>query len=405
MKVLERFLNYVKFDTTSDEESTLCPSTNGQMLLAKFLVNELKGIGVEDVTLNENGYIYASIPSNIGKEVPIVGFIAHMDTSPAVSGVNIKPRIVSYEGKDIVLNKELNIILSDKEFPELKQYVGQDLVVTNGTTLLGADDKAGVAEIISAVEFLLNNPEIKHGTIKIGFTPDEEIGRGADLFNVKKFNTDFAYTIDGGLLGELQYENFNAAGVKIKIHGKSVHPGNAKNKMINAAQIATQIVQMFPKDEVPEKTEGYEGFYHLAAIEGSEENASLQYIIRDFNKENFEIRKQKVKEIVNQVNKQYQQPIVELIINDQYYNMKEKIETAIHIVEIAKEAMIEVGVEPKIIPIRGGTDGARLSFMGLLTPNLFTGGHNFHGKYEYIPVKSMEKAVDVIIKIIEKTCK
>ncbi len=402
MKVLERFLNYVKYDTSSDELSTKCPSTTGQMMLAKFIVSELKEIGVSDVSLDDNGYIYASIPNNMDKEVPTVGFIAHMDTSPAVSGNNIKPKIVHYDGNDIVLNKESNIVLSDKEFPELKQYLGQDLVVTDGTTLLGADDKAGVAEIINAIEYLLNNPDIKHGTIQIGFTPDEEIGRGADLFDVKKFNADFAYTLDGGVLGELQYENFNAAIVKFKIHGKSVHPGDAKNKMINAAKIATLIVQMHPKDEVPEKTEGYEGFYHLTAIEGNEEEASLQYIIRDFDKANFDKRKERVKDIVNQVNMQYQNPIVELKIKDQYYNMKEKIETSMYIVDIAKDAMIEVGVEPKIIPIRGGTDGARLSFMELLTPNIFAGGHNFHGKYEYIPVKSMEKAVDVILKIIEK---
>ncbi|QVK19654.1 peptidase T [Mycoplasmatota bacterium] len=404
MKVEERFLNYVKFDTTANEDSMDCPSSKGQIELAKYIVDELKNLGIKEVALDEFGYIYATIPSNIDKEVPTVGFIAHMDTSPAISGKDIKPRIVKYDNEDIVLNKELNITLSNKEFPNLKQYVGKELIVTDGTTLLGSDDKAGASEIITAVEYLLTH-DIKHGTIKIGFTPDEEIGRGADKFDVKLFNADFAYTVDGGVIGELQYENFNAASAKINIQGKSVHPGDAKNKMINASLIAAQIASMFPKDEVPEKTEGYEGFYHLSQIQGNEEKATLEYIIRDFDKDSFENRKTFVKEVVSRINEKYAEPIVKLTLKDQYYNMKEKFENAMYIIDTAKEAMMDVGVEPKIIPIRGGTDGARLSYMGLLTPNIFTGGHNFHGKYEYVPIDSMEKAVEVILKIIEKVIK
>ncbi|NLG81469.1 MAG: peptidase T [Bacilli bacterium] len=401
MKVHERFLNYVKFDTTSDEDSLTTPSTPGQIELAKYLVEELKQLGLNEVTLDEHGYVYATLPANIEKKVPVVGFIAHMDTSPAVSGKNIKPRIVKYDGNDIVLNEELDIVLSSKDFPSLNDNLGEELIVTDGTTLLGADDKAGIAEIITALEYIIKN-NIKHGTIKICFTPDEEIGRGADKFDVAKFNADFAYTMDGGPIGELQYENFNAAGVKIRIQGKSVHPGSAKDKMINAALIATEIAQAFPKDEVPEKTEGYEGFYHLNGISGSEEEATMSYIIRDFDKNNFERRKQKVLEIIESINKRYTQPIVEALVYDQYYNMKEKFTDAMHIIELAKEAMEEIGITPHIVPIRGGTDGARLSYMGLLTPNLFAGGYNFHGKYEYIPIKAMEKATELIVRIVEK---
>lgn len=401
MKVHERFLNYVKFDTTSDEDSLTTPSTPGQIELAKYLVEELKQLGLNEVTLDEHGYVYATLPANIEKKVPVVGFIAHMDTSPAVSGKNIKPRIVNYDGNDIVLNEELDIVLSSKDFPSLNDNLGEELIVTDGTTLLGADDKAGIAEIITALEYIIKN-NIKHGTIKICFTPDEEIGRGADKFDVAKFNADFAYTMDGGPIGELQYENFNAAGVKIRIQGKSVHPGSAKDKMINAALIATEIAQAFPKDEVPEKTEGYEGFYHLNGISGSEEEATMSYIIRDFDKNNFERRKQKVLEIIESINKRYTQPIVEALVYDQYYNMKEKFTDAMHIIELAKEAMEEIGITPHIVPIRGGTDGARLSYMGLLTPNLFAGGYNFHGKYEYIPIKAMEKATELIVRIVEK---
>lgn len=401
MKVHERFLNYVKFDTTSDEESFTTPSTPGQIELAKYLVEELKDIGLSNVELDEYGYVYATLPANINKQVPVVGFIAHMDTSPAVSGKNIKPRVIKYEGEDIILNEELDVILSSKDFPSLNNYIGEELIVTDGTTLLGADDKAGIAEIITALEYIIKN-NIKHGTIKVAFTPDEEIGRGADKFDVVKFAADFAYTMDGGPIGELQYENFNAAGVKISIQGRSVHPGSAKGQMINAVLIATEIAQAFPKDEVPEKTGGYEGFYHLTGLTGSEEEATMSYIIRDFDKDNFERRKQKVLEIVESINKRYSQPIVEALIYDQYYNMKEKFTDAMYIIDLAKEAMEEIGVTPNIVPIRGGTDGARLSYMGLLTPNLFAGGHNFHGKYEYIPIKAMEKATELIVKIVEK---
>lgn len=401
MKVHERFLNYVKFDTTSDEESFTTPSTPGQIELAKYLVEELKDIGLSNVELDEYGYVYATLPANINKQVPVVGFIAHMDTSPAVSGKNIKPRVIKYEGEDIILNEELDVILSSKDFPSLNNYIGEELIVTDGTTLLGADDKAGIAEIITALEYIIKN-NIKHGTIKVAFTPDEEIGRGADKFDVAKFAADFAYTMDGGPIGELQYENFNAAGVKISIRGRSVHPGSAKGQMINAVLIATEIAQAFPKDEVPEKTGGYEGFYHLTGLTGSEEEATMSYIIRDFDKDNFERRKQKVLEIVESINKRYSQPIVEALIYDQYYNMKEKFTDAMYIIDLAKEAMEEIGVTPNIVPIRGGTDGARLSYMGLLTPNLFAGGHNFHGKYEYIPIKAMEKATELIVKIVEK---
>jgi len=401
LKVHERFLNYVKFDTTSDEESFTTPSTPGQIELAKYLVEELKDIGLSNVELDEYGYVYATLPANINKQVPVVGFIAHMDTSPAVSGKNIKPRVIKYEGEDIILNEELDVILSSKDFPSLNNYIGEELIVTDGTTLLGADDKAGIAEIITALEYIVKN-NIKHGTIKVAFTPDEEIGRGADKFDVAKFAADFAYTMDGGPIGELQYENFNAAGVKISIQGRSVHPGSAKGQMINAVLIATEIAQAFPKDEVPEKTGGYEGFYHLTGLTGSEEEATMSYIIRDFDKDNFERRKQKVLEIVESINKRYSQPIVEALIYDQYYNMKEKFTDAMYIIDLAKEAMEEIGVTPNIVPIRGGTDGARLSYMGLLTPNLFAGGHNFHGKYEYIPIKAMEKATELIVKIVEK---
>jgi len=404
MNVKQRFLNYVKIDTMANEDSDACPSSQGQMELAKFIVEELKTIGIKDVKLDEFGYVYATIPSNIDKTAPTVGFIAHMDTSPAVSGKDILPKIVKYVGDPIRLNEELGITLSSKEFPNLNQYVGKELIVTDGTTLLGADDKAGIAEIITAIEYIINNNP-KHGTIKIAFTPDEEIGRGADKFDVAFFNSDFAYTMDGGVIGELQYENFNAASAKIMIQGKSVHPGDALDKMINAALIASEISNMFPKAEVPEKTSGYEGFFHLASIQGSEEKASLDYIIRDFDMDNFNHRKRVVEDIVKEINDQYDRPIVELKIKDQYYNMKEKFVNKMEIIEIAKEAMIELGIEPKIVPIRGGTDGARLSYMGLLTPNIFAGGHNFHGKYEYIPIESMEKAVSVILKIIEKVAR
>ncbi len=359
-------------------------------------------MGLEDVSMDENGYVMASLPSNSDKEIPTIGFIAHLDTAPDFSGKSVKPQIVeNYDGKDIVLNEELNIILSPDDFPELLKYKGQDLITTNGTTLLGADDKAGVAEIITAVEYLCNNPEIEHGTIKVAFTPDEEIGRGANLFDVDKFGADFAYTIDGGEIGELEYENFNASIAKIKINGRNVHPGTAKNQMINSITIAMELQAMLPVNERPEYTENYEGFYLLFDIKGSVETTEMTYIIRDHDLKKYKQKNKLMKRVVKFLNKKYGKNTVELKIENQYYNMKEKIEPVIHIVETAEKAMLAVGVEPVKKPIRGGTDGARLSFMGLPTPNIFTGGHNFHGKFEYIPIQSMQKAVEVILKIIE----
>ncbi|KYH29643.1 MULTISPECIES: peptidase T [Clostridium] len=400
--VVERFLRYVKFDTKSDEESNTVPSTKGQMVFAKELVKELKEIGLSDVSVDDKGYIMATLPSNIEKQIPTIGFIAHMDTSPDMSGENVNPQFVeNYDGRDILLNKENNVVLRTIDFPEIKDYKGKTLITTDGTTLLGADDKAGIAEIITAVEYLINHPEIKHGTIKLGFTPDEEIGRGADYFDVKKFNADFAYTVDGGALGELEYENFNAASAKIVVKGRNVHPGYAKGKMINSMLIANELVGMLPKQEVPELTEGYEGFYHLIGFNGEVEETKLQYIIRDFDMAKFKERKNTMASVVSELNKKYGEGTVILEMKDQYYNMKEKVEPVKHIVETAFKAMKEVGVTPKVTPIRGGTDGARLSFMGLPTPNLFTGGHNFHGKYEFIPTFAMEKAVEVILKIID----
>ncbi|PRR72094.1 peptidase T [Clostridium thermopalmarium] len=400
--VVERFLRYVKFDTKSDEESNTVPSTKGQMVFAKELVKELKEIGLSDASVDDKGYIMATLPSNIEKQIPTIGFIAHMDTSPDMSGENVNPQFVeNYDGGDILLNKENNVVLRTIDFPEIKEYKGKTLITTDGTTLLGADDKAGIAEIITAVEFLINHPEIKHGTIKLGFTPDEEIGRGADYFDVKKFNADFAYTVDGGALGELEYENFNAASAKIIVKGRNVHPGYAKGKMINSMLIANELVGMLPKQEVPELTEGYEGFYHLIGFNGEVEETKLQYIIRDFDMTKFKERKNTMASVVSELNKKYGEGTVILEMKDQYYNMKEKVEPVKHIVETAFKAMEEVGVTPKVTPIRGGTDGARLSFMGLPTPNLFTGGHNFHGKYEFIPTFAMEKAVEVILKIID----
>jgi tripeptide aminopeptidase len=403
--VTKRFLNYVKFDTMADAESNTCPSSPNQWELARYLENELKEIGMDEVSLDENGYVMATLKANTEGVSKTVGFIAHMDTSDAMSGANVKPRIVKYTGEAIVLNEDLNIRLSKEEFPELERYVNQDIIVTDGTTLLGADDKAGIAEIITAMEYLIQHPEIKHGDIKVAFTPDEEIGRGADLFNVEKFNADFAYTLDGGVIGELQYETFNAAEAKITVKGKSVHPGDSKGKMINAVLIASEIASMFPEDQRPETTEGYEGFYHLVSIKGDVENASLYYIIREFDKENFHNRKEFVKEVVNKINTKYQNKIVSLEVNDQYYNMKEKLIDHMYILEYAKQAMEELGIEPIIVPVRGGTDGSKLSFMGLLTPNIFAGGHNFHGKYEFIPTQSMEKAVELIVRISENLAK
>ncbi|WP_321516781.1 peptidase T [Marinifilum fragile] len=404
--VVDKFLKYVKFDTESDTETGLTPSTPGQMVLAKELAKELEEIGLVNVSVDENGYVMGVLPSNIDREVPKVGFVSHMDTSPDFSGKNVKPQILEdYNGMDIVLNKEQNIVMKVSDFPELIKYKGQTLITTDGTTLLGADDKAGVAEIITAVEYLAKNPEIKHGPVHVGFTPDEEIGKGADFFDVKKFGADFAYTLDGGEIGELQYENFNAAFAKITFKGRNVHPGMAKDKMINSMTIANEFAARLPKDEVPEKTEGYQGFYHLIAMNGGVESTSLQYIIRDFDMTNYEARKKFIEDLCSDYNAKYGEGTVTLEMTNQYYNMREKVEPVKYIVDIAEEAMKEVGVTPMVIPIRGGTDGSRLSYMGLPCPNIFAGGHNFHGRFEYVPVQSMEKAVDVILKIVDLIAK
>lgn len=400
--VVERFLKYVKFDTKADEESTSIPSTASQLVLARELVKEMEELGLKNVSLDENGYIMGELPSNVDKNLPVIGFIAHVDTSPDMSGTNVNPQIVkNYDGGTIVLNKEQNIVLSPEEFPELKEYVGKDLITTDGTTLLGADDKAGIAEILTAMEYLIAHPEVPHGTIKVGFTPDEEVGRGADHFDVKKFGANAAYTIDGGKIGELEYESFNAAQAKVKVQGRNVHPGYAAGKMKNSILIANEFIGMFPADEVPERTAGYDGFYHLNSVKAEVEETSMQYLIRDFERENFERRKQFFIKVVEDINKKYGEGTVILDLKDQYYNMKEKISEAMYIVDIAHEAMEAVGVTPKVKPIRGGTDGSRLSFMGLPTPNIFAGGENFHGKFEYVPIQSMEKAVEVIVKIAE----
>lgn len=400
-KVVQRFLKYVTFDTTANPNNSNCPSSEGQRVFANYLVEELKSLGLEDAHVDENSYVMATLKGN--KEgVETIGFISHLDTAPDVTGKNVKPKIIkNYDGKDIVLNEELNIITSPKDYPDLKKFIGEDLIVTDGTTLLGADDKAGISEIVTAIEYLVNNPEIKHGDIKIGFTPDEEIGRGADLFNVEKFGAKYAYTIDGGIMGELQYENFNAAAAKITIQGRNVHPGAAKNKMINALHIAAEISQMFPQSERPETTEGYEGFYHLNDINGNVENATMVYIIRDHSKEKFEHRKQYMKDAISKVSEKYNGRVT-LELNDQYYNMKEKVEPVKFIVDIAEEAMKECDITPIIVPIRGGTDGARLSFMGLPCPNIFTGGLNFHSKNECIPIIALEKCSNLIVKIAQK---
>lgn len=400
-KVVERFLRYVTFDTTANPNNSNCPSSEGQRVFANYLVEELKSLGLEDAHVDENSYVMATLRGNT-EGVETIGFISHLDTAPDVTGKNVKPKIIkNYDGKDIVLNEELNIITSPKDYPDLKKFIGEDLIVTDGTTLLGADDKAGISEIVTAIEYLVNNPEIKHGDIKIGFTPDEEIGRGADLFNVEKFGAKYAYTIDGGIMGELQYENFNAAAAKITIQGRNVHPGAAKNKMINALHIAAEISQMFPQSERPETTEGYEGFYHLNDINGNVENATMVYIIRDHSKEKFEHRKQYMKDAISKVSEKYNGRVT-LELNDQYYNMKEKVEPVKFIVDIAEEAMKECDITPIIVPIRGGTDGARLSFMGLPCPNIFTGGLNFHSKNECIPIIALEKCSNLIVKIAQK---
>lgn len=402
MTLVERFFEYVSFDTQSDMDTGLTPSTPGQMFFAKYLVDELKRIGMSEVKVDDNGYLTATLPSNISRRVPVVGFIAHMDTSPDFTGKHVKPRIVSnYDGGDIALDEEENIYLKPDEFPELTKYLGQDIITTDGHTLLGGDDKAGIAEIVTAMAYLIKNPEIEHGKIRICFTPDEEIGQGADHFDVEGFGADFAYTLDGGELGELQFENFNAAFVRLVVHGRNVHPGYAKGKMRNSMRIAHQLASMLPRHETPEHTEGYEGFYHLMSFNGDVEKTELTYIIRDFDSDRFEKRKREMHHLVNKVNAEFGPDTVEIIMNDQYYNMRTKIEPKMHIVDLAAEAMKRAGVTPLILPIRGGTDGARLSYMGLPTPNIFAGGHNFHGRYEFIPVQSMEKAVKVILQIVQ----
>lgn len=400
MTVVDRFLQYVKFDTQSDELTNLTPSTPGQMIFAQHLEKELRELGLTEISLDDNGYLMASLPSNVDRaDVPVVGFIAHLDTSPDLTGRHVSPRIVEhYDGGDIVLNAEKGIILSPSEFPELENYVGQDLIVTDGNTLLGADDKAGIAEIITAVDYLIRHPEIPHGKIRIAFNPDEEIGQGAHKFDVKRFGADWAYTMDGGEIGELEYENFNAAVARVTFSGRNVHPGYAKHKMINSLRIANQFAIMLPRWETPEHTEGYEGFYHLISIEGTVEKTVLTYIIRDHDRDRFERRKKEFEHLTRKINKEFP-GVASLEIKDQYYNMREKIEPVKHIIDIAVEAMKCADVTPKVVPIRGGTDGAQLSFMGLPCPNIFAGGLNFHGRYEFVPIPSMEKASRVIVEI------
>lgn len=402
MSITDRFLKYVSFCTTSDEETNMTPSTPGQMMFAKYLKDELTALGMQEVELDDNGYIMATLPANVeGK--PTIGFIAHMDTAPDASGKNIHPRIVSqYDGKDIVLNEKENIVLETSKYPEILRYEGQDIIVTDGKTLLGADDKAGIAEIVSACEYLIHHPEIKHGKIRVGFTPDEEIGQGADHFDVQKFGCDFAYTMDGGAIGELEFENFNAAACKIRIHGTNVHPGYGYHKMVNSMRIAYQLAVMLPRWETPEHTQGYEGFYHLIGMTGTVEETTLNYIIRDHDRIRFESRKREIEHLVHKVNREYGEGTAEIELRDQYYNMRTKIEPVMHIITLVEESMKELGIVPKVQPIRGGTDGARLSFEGLPCPNIFAGGENFHSRFEYLPIPSLEKASQLIIKIIEK---
>ena len=402
MNITDRFLKYVSFCTTSDEETNMTPSTPGQMEFAEYLKNELQTIGMQEVTLDKNGYLMATLPANVDGK-PTIGFIAHMDTSPDASGKHVQPRIVkNYNGEDILLNEEEVIVLETSKYPEILRYKGQDIIVTNGKTLLGADDKAGIAEIVSACEYLIQHPEIKHGKIRVGFTPDEEIGQGADHFDVAKFGCDFAYTMDGGTIGELEFENFNAASCKIHVHGVNVHPGYGYHKMINSMRIAYQLAVMLPRWETPEHTQGYEGFYHLVGMTGTVEETTLSYIIRDHDRARFESRKREMEHLVRKVNREYGEGTAEIELRDQYYNMREKVEPVMHIVTLVEEAMKEVGVTPHIQPIRGGTDGARLSFEGLPCPNIFAGGENFHSRFEYLPIPSMEKAMQVILKIVEK---
>lgn len=406
MTVIERFLKYVAFDTQSDESTGVTPSTPKQMVFAQYLKTELEELGLKDISLDENGYLFATLPSNVDYEVPVVGFIAHMDTSPDMSGENVKPRIVEkYDGKDIPLCVEENIILSPADFPELLNHVGEDLIVTDGHTLLGADDKAGIAEIVGAVAYLMAHPEINHGDIRIGFNPDEEIGLGAHKFDVEKFGAKWAYTMDGGEVGELEFENFNAAAAKIRVKGRNVHPGYAKNKMINSLLVANEYASLLPANETPGATEGYEGFYHLIGMEGEVENTVLSYIVRDHDREKFEARKKALLDYAAQLNEKYGEGTVTVELKDQYYNMRQQVEPLMHIIDIAFAAMQEAGVTPNVKAIRGGTDGAQLSFKGLPCPNIFAGGLNFHGRYEFVPIQSIEKAMNVVVKIAELTAK
>ena len=404
MTLVERFLKYVSFDTQSKEDTGVTPSTPGQMVFAQYLKEELESLGLQEVSLDDNGYLYATLPANLEEAVPVVGFIAHMDTSPDMSGTNVAPRIVkNYDGQAITLCAEENIILSPDQFPELLDHKGEDLIVTDGKTLLGADDKAGIAEIVSAIVYLQQHPEIKHGKIRIGFNPDEEIGLGAHKFDVEKFGCDWAYTMDGGEVGELEFENFNAASAKLTFKGRNVHPGYAKNKMINSLRVANRFMSLLPDSETPEHTEGYEGFYHLIGVSGEVEKTTVSYIIRDHDRVRFEARKATMQRLADFINAEYGEGTVTLELHDQYYNMREKIEPVMHVIDIAFAAMKDAGVEPHVKAIRGGTDGAQLSFKGLPCPNIFAGGLNFHGRYEFVPVQSMEKAMNVIIKIAELT--
>lgn len=399
--LINRLITYAKVDTQSDENSDTTPTTPGQIELANMLVDELKEIGLEDVSIDDNGYVMATLPANTDKEVPTIGFLAHVDTATDFTGKDVNPQVVeNFDGEDILLNEKLNVVLSAKEFPELPSYQGHTLITTDGTTLLGADNKAGIAEIMTAMEYLVKNPDIKHGKIRVAFTPDEEIGRGPHKFDVERFGAKFAYTIDGGPLGELQYESFNAAAAKVTFHGSNVHPGTAKDKMVNAGKMAAEFIQMFPEKEAPEHTEGYEGFYHLISVNGDVESTEVYYIIRDFDREDFEARKETVQSFAQKVKDKYGEDSVNLELTDQYYNMRDKIAPVQEIVEIASTAMKNLKIKPIIRPVRGGTDGSQLSYMGLPTPNIFTGGENFHGKFEYISVDNMEKATQVIVEII-----
>ena len=404
MTITERFLKYVSFDTQSSEDATTCPSTEKQLRLAEYLRDELTALGLTEVELDAHGYLYATLPANTAKPVPTIGFIAHMDTSPDASGKDVRPRIIkAYDGGDIILDAEAGIVTSPRKFPELKDHVGEDIIVTDGHTLLGADDKAGIAEIVQAMAYLLEHPEIEHGKIRVGFNPDEEIGMGAHLFDVEKFGCEWAYTMDGGELGEIEFENFNAASAKIEIAGVSVHPGYAKDKMINAALVAADLITVMPETETPATTEGYEGFFHLTGVQGGVERATVSYIIRDHDRTLFEQRKQYITDIVSAMNQRYGKGTLTLTLNDQYYNMREKIEPCMHVIDIVKQAIQEAGVEPQVRAIRGGTDGAQLSFKGLPCPNIFAGGLNFHGPHEFLPIPNMEKAMQTVVNICRIT--